>query len=89
MAKLLTVADLRTQIAWVTFRYPDESMRVIRTTLNPEILKSVLDKKGDAQLYDLDKGRWVKMPSNSNVAMEITEERPELKGWMEFVNRFV
>lgn len=85
----MNISDLRNEIGWIAFTFPDGSVRAIRTTLNEEILSPVLKDKGNYDLYDLDKMRWVRTPSNPEVTITITREQPVLREVDKFANRFI
>lgn len=87
---MLQVKDLYNMIAWVTFIYPDDSKKVLRTTLNADILRSVLHTKPPGEfLYDLDKHKWTKIPTSNEVVVQVTEEAPILGEVDKFVNKFI
>jgi hypothetical protein len=85
----MQISDLKNKVGWIAFTFPDGSVRVIRTTLNEEILAPYLKDKGDKDLFDLDKVRWTKLPTNPEVVVNILEERPTLGEVDEFANRFI
>lgn len=86
----MILADLKDHIGWVTFTFPDGTKRTMRTTTNKEILKSVLHKRGERQMYDLDKQRWITLPPSSSITkLEVSMDPPEIGELMWFVNRFI
>jgi hypothetical protein len=89
----MEINDLYKEVGWVVFRFSDASVQFLRTTLNPEILKSIPGNSGprDNELYDLDKFKWVPLPQNqeSLVEISVSAEKPTLSGVDLFVNRFI
>lgn len=85
----MTIDDLYKREGWVVFTYPDGSKRVIRTTLNQEVLAAVKPAPSDDFLFDLDKLFWVPLPTKEEVQVAVYEQRPVLSEVDEFVNRFV
>lgn len=85
----LALSYLKSNIGWLIFSYPDDSKRYIRTTLNEEILQSVENTRQPNCLYDLDKHRWVTLPTNQEVKLEVSDTRPEIGVLMEYVNKFI
>lgn len=84
-----TLEWLKENIGWVLFTYPDGSQRVVRTTKSGSLLEGVMKDKKPMTIYDLDKLKWVKLPSSSDVKVEIHDERPQLEEVSEFVSKFL
>jgi hypothetical protein len=84
-----SVKWLESNIGWIKFTFDDGTERRIRTTKSPEILASVLCDKKDNTIFDLDLLRWVSLPTDKNVEIIITEEKPVLEEESEFVSRFI
>ena len=85
----MSLQDLYKEVGWITFKFPDGSKRIVRTTFNEEILRSVLKDKQDNDFYDLEKQVWRKLPSNDKVLIDITRSKPELNEIDEFANRYI
>jgi hypothetical protein len=80
--------DLLHRDGWITFIYPDKSAITFRTTLNEDMLSSVGGVR-DGFLFDLDKLKWVEVPTSTAVKVAVTEERPILGEVNEFVSKFI
>lgn len=78
---------IKNGIGYVTITYPDSSKRVVKTTLNPNILlkEGVTYKEG--HLYDLEHKEFVKYSLDCKI--DISEDEPKLEGVDEFAHRFI
>ena len=85
----MTIEDLYTKEGWVTFNYPDGSVRVIRTTLNNNVLKHAPAKENEDSLFDLDKMKWIPIPKVEGVSLEVYENKPSLSEVDLFASRFI
>lgn len=85
----MNLKDLKNRVGWVVFTYPDQSVRVIKTTTDWVLLESVMKTRKPNSLYDLDKQRWVPLPRISDFTTHVFETPPQLGGQMSFVNKFI
>lgn len=69
-------------------KYPDQSVRIFRTTLNEEILKIYNFKSRDV-LYNLDTGEEIPMSILEVCQLEVSEKFPEVSKLDAYINRFV
>lgn len=84
----LKAEDLLHRDGWVCFRYSDGSVHVFRTTLNEDMLKRVGGAK-QGYLYDLDKFKWVEVPTDTSVQLIVSETKPEMSEVDKFANQFI
>lgn len=78
---------LKDNVCWVIFRFPDSSLKMLRTTLNLDLLEGI-DPENNS-LYDLDRQRWFNLKRVEGSQIEIYLEPPELKGVDLFANKFI
>lgn len=78
---------LENGVGYVKLTYPDLSVRVFRTTLNSSILLSYGSVLEKGYLFDID--RKMQVPYNTLCKLEISVDKPILKGVDEFANRFI
>lgn len=78
---------LKEGIGYVKLTYPDSSIRVVKTTLNSDILISCGATIIRGFLYDLD--RKIQVPYTKRMKIEIFKDRPVLEGVDELANRFI
>jgi hypothetical protein len=83
-------ALLESSIMWLLIKYDDGSARFFNTTLNRDILSPVLDTcPGEGYLYNLDRQKWTTLRSSEGVTIELSEDRPKMGAFIEFVNKYV
>lgn len=78
---------LKTGFGWITLTYNDGSKKILKTTLNNELLNKEGVALVEDSLYDFIKKEYVKLPENAT--LEVTKEKPELNEVNEFANRFI
>lgn len=78
---------LKQGIGYVTITYPDSSKRVLRTTLNPNILLKEGVTFKDNHLYDVDRKEFVRYTTDCKI--DISEEEPILEGVDLFAHQFI
>lgn len=78
---------LREKVCWVIFRFPDDSLKFLRTTLREDILEG-LEAEEDS-LYDLDRQRWFNLNRVAGSRLEIYTTMPNLREVDLFANKFI
>lgn len=78
---------LQKGIGYLVLVYPDNSKRIIRTTLNSKLLLENGATYVEGHVYDLDRKEQVAYTKECKIA--ITEERPNLEGVDGFVSQFI
>jgi hypothetical protein len=78
---------LKENICWVVFRFPDSSVKFLRTTLREDVLDGV--EPEDNSLYDLDRQRWFNLNRVAGSQIEIYTSIPELSEVDLFANKFI
>lgn len=81
--------DLKVDIAWLAFTYPDGSKIFFRTTRNMDVLRSIPGGIVPGKLYDMDKLIWRDMPKAEGVVASLSKTRPIVSEVDEFANRFI
>lgn len=80
---------LKNGVGWVTMRYPDGSVRVIKTTMREDILEKYGAELKNDRCYDLVRGEYVLFSdtvSNIEVSSDIPVFDDEV---INFANRFI
>lgn len=74
---------------WVTFRYPDNSIIYIFTTLNPDLLAGIATVPNT--LYDFNKQGYIALDTlqGDGIVTEITANKPVLREVDVFANTFI
>lgn len=83
------IEQLNEKIMWVTISFADNSVKLVKTTLNKNILASygVTPKAG--YFYDLRHGEFVKFRQDA-CKIDVTEEQPVFDDEViNFANRFI
>jgi len=79
---------LRENICFVDFRFPDGTVKRLRTTLNRAMLEGI--EPVENCLFDLDRQKWFSLARVEDSQIEIySENPPELKGADLFANKFI
>jgi hypothetical protein len=73
-------------IYWVVFRFSDDSKKIIRTTLDSEILGDNV-KKGC--LFDFLTQKFISLERLEGASLEIYDERPDLMEVDWFGNKYI
>ena len=79
------VEILKDSIGWVTIIYGDGSKRAFRTTLNVEYLEELGILELGECLYDIDRKELVELTGS----IAISEERPQLDEFNDYINRYL
>lgn len=84
-----SIKDLTEGVCFVEIVFSDYSTRVIRTTLNKDILISHGVQPCRDYFFDLDRNIFIKFPKEVT-EINITKEKPENRlEVVNFVNRFI
>lgn len=76
-------------IYWITIKFPDNSVRVLRTTLNNNIMADFGVKSKVGYFYDLDRGEYVRFREDAT-DVSLSEEKPLFEEEViTFANRFI
>lgn len=78
---------LKNGIGYLVLIYPDDSKRIIHTTLNSKLLLENGATYLDGHVYDLDNKEQIAYTKDCKIS--ITEERPNLEGVDGFVSQFI
>lgn len=82
-------SKLLNQICWVTVKFPDKSVRVIKTTLNESILTRFGAIAKPGYFYDLKYGEYIKFRDDAEDISVSTEEPIFEDEVINFANRFI
>ena len=74
---------LKTNLCWVIFRFPDNSLKMIKTTLRDDLLE------GLHSLYDFITYSWLNLSRVSGSRIEIYLAEPVLREVDLFANKFI
>lgn len=77
-------------IGWVVQTMADGSVRVIRTSLNKDVLNSYGVQPRESYLFDLDRGTFYPIREDA-VSIDVYDKKPVIddKGVSDFVNKFI
>lgn len=78
---------LKTNLCWVIFRFHDNSLKMIKTTLCKDFLEGL--KIEPDSLYDFLTYSWLKLSKMDGSEIEIYLKEPELKEVDLFANKFI
>ena len=78
---------LKEGFGWITLTFSDGSKKILKTTLNTEILNNNGVALMEDKVYDFEKKEYTVLPENAS--LEVTEEKPKLDEVNEFANRFI
>lgn len=81
------MSALKEQKCWVVFRYKDNSIIYLYTTLNEELLSGI--PKVPDSFYDFNKNSWISMNTVQGAVVEIYTEKPQLEEVDVFANTFI
>lgn len=84
-----TEVNLEKEVGWVLFTYPDNSKLAIATTLNLDLLYYYTQEIREDHLFDIYKRRWIKIPEEEAVILEMFRNKPDLGEVDEYANRFI
>ena len=80
---------LQAGIAWVVLKFSDNSVQLIRTTLNESILTNYGVKPRVGYFYDLNHGVFVQFREDA-IDITVSEQKPEFQDEViNFANRFI
>ena len=80
---------LKTKEAWVTIKFSDDSVQLIKTTLNEDILANYGVTPRVGCFYDLIKGRFIPFRTDA-VSVSVDNDKPEFEDEViNFVNKFI
>lgn len=74
-------------VCWVVFRFSDQSLKMICTTLRVDLLEEIKPKEN--ALYDFDTLQWFSLFRVKGSQIEIYKSRPQLKEVDLFANKFI
>ncbi len=81
------ISLLKENLCWVIFRFPDDSLKMIKTTLREDLLEG-LDVEENS-LYDFLTYSWLNLSKVNGSKIEIYLKEPILREVDLFANKFI
>lgn len=78
---------LKEKMCWVIFRFPDDSIIFIQSTLNPDLLNGKIVKENS--LYDFYRDCSFPLDLVKDTELEIFHEKPNIREVDLFANKYI